>query len=65
MAIYAFSSGIFPNVRVHACVKDLTDIMSGEETLRKQRVAKPRGLWSVLKTAVVVPILLDCLQDQN
>ena len=27
-AIYAFSSGKFLNVRVYACVKDLTNIMS-------------------------------------
>ena len=28
VAIYAFSSGKFLNVRVYACVKDLTNIMS-------------------------------------
>ena len=29
VAIYAFSSGKFLNIRVYACVKDLTNIMSG------------------------------------
>ena len=29
VAIYVFSSGKFLNVRVYACVKDLTNIMSG------------------------------------
>ena len=30
VAIYAFSSGKFLNVRKLACVKDLTNIMSGD-----------------------------------
>ena len=29
VAIYAFSSGKFLNIKVYACVKDLTNIMSG------------------------------------
>ena len=33
VAIYAFSSGKFLEVRLYACVKDLTNIMSGPETL--------------------------------
>ena len=28
VAIYAFSSGKFLNIKVYACVKDLTNIMS-------------------------------------
>ena len=31
VAIYAISSGKFLNVRVNACVKDLTNVMSEED----------------------------------
>ena len=35
------------------------------KTLRKERVAQPRGLGPVIKTAIVVPILLNGLQYQR
>ena len=38
------------------------DFHRKHNTLRKQRVAQPRGIGPIDKTAFVVPVLLDGLQ---
>ena len=48
VAIYAFSSGKFLNVRVYACVKDLTNIMSvySIPRLHNRKLVQNLDLWA-------------------
>ena len=56
VAIYAFSSGKILNVRVYACVKDLTNIMSANYSKSFYRFGMQINLNHILMTSINLSI---------